>query len=373
MLPGANCGACGFPGCRGFAEQAVAGKVKPAQMQRDRRRRRGVDRQLPRRRRGRSEQARRATAVRRRSNVAVQQAEYRGLTTCGAAAAVAGGGKGCAWGCLGFGDCAVSCTFGAITMNDSVCRSSTSPQCTACGDCVDACPKNLFEIIPLDQQLLVQCRSMIEGDGALASVRRGVHGVRQMRHRCRAGTRSASSAASARVHYEQNAQADRSAAIARCPTGAIVWLDGAQFAATAARDAVTELTGSARVMKLWIEDADARGSSRRDFPVFASALDGSSAVVAMETAASEAAGAYPITPSTQMGEGWAAAVAEGQAQRQRPPPALLRAGRRARRRRGDGRNEHDRAFAPRTSRAGRASRTCTSRSTRRSASGSRTC
>src|SRR5512139_4024724 len=47
------------------------------------------------------------------------------------------------------------------------------------------------------------------------------------------------------------------------------------------------------------------------YPGVLQALDGSSAVVAMETAASEAAGAYPITPSTQMGEGWAAAFAEG--------------------------------------------------------------
>ena len=47
------------------------------------------------------------------------------------------------------------------------------------------------------------------------------------------------------------------------------------------------------------------------YPGTRQALDGSGAVVAMETAASEAAGAYPITPSTQMGEGWAVAVAEG--------------------------------------------------------------
>src|SRR5512134_1471802 len=47
------------------------------------------------------------------------------------------------------------------------------------------------------------------------------------------------------------------------------------------------------------------------YPGVLDAADGSGAVVAMETAASEAAGAYPITPSTQMGEGWAAAVAEG--------------------------------------------------------------
>ncbi|HSA56375.1 MAG TPA: 2-oxoacid:acceptor oxidoreductase family protein, partial [Gemmatimonadaceae bacterium] len=48
------------------------------------------------------------------------------------------------------------------------------------------------------------------------------------------------------------------------------------------------------------------------FPGVREAMDGSAAVVEVETAASEAAGAYPITPSTQMGEGWAVAVASGQ-------------------------------------------------------------
>ncbi|MEK7838654.1 MAG: hypothetical protein AAB328_11820, partial [candidate division NC10 bacterium] len=47
------------------------------------------------------------------------------------------------------------------------------------------------------------------------------------------------------------------------------------------------------------------------YPGIPTAVDGSAAVVEMETAASEAAGAYPITPSTQMGEGWAAALAAG--------------------------------------------------------------
>ena len=63
-------------------------------------------------------------------------------------------------------------------------------------------------------------------------------------------------------------------------------------------------------MKLWTK-SPAPVAAKPAFPGVRRALDGSSAVVAMETAASEAAGAYPITPSTQMGEGWAAAVAEG--------------------------------------------------------------
>jgi pyruvate-ferredoxin/flavodoxin oxidoreductase len=64
-------------------------------------------------------------------------------------------------------------------------------------------------------------------------------------------------------------------------------------------------------MKFWpTKKGDAAPAAPR-YPGTLEAMDGSAAVVAMETAASEAAGAYPITPSTQMGEGWAVAVAEG--------------------------------------------------------------
>ena len=231
MLPGANCGACGFPGCRGFAEQAVAGKIQPAScnvinadgataiatyL--------GVD----------AGQANKKVArllCAGGSNVAVQLAEYRGLPSCNAAAAVAGGGKGCAWGCLGFGDCAVACSFGAITMNQFGLPVVDVAACTACGDCVSACPKNLFEIVPLDQKLLVQCRSMIEGDGALANCAVA----------CTACGKCVIDAApglvtiergSARVHYELNALADVSAT-SRCPTGAITWVEGRQFTTSA--------------------------------------------------------------------------------------------------------------------------------------------
>jgi pyruvate-ferredoxin/flavodoxin oxidoreductase len=65
-------------------------------------------------------------------------------------------------------------------------------------------------------------------------------------------------------------------------------------------------------MKMWTKEKPTSGEpAAPPFPGTRQALDGSGAVVAMETAAGEAAGAYPITPSTQMGEGWAAAVAEG--------------------------------------------------------------
>lgn len=245
MLPGANCGACGFPGCRGFAEQAVAGKIQPAACNVINTEGAaliasylGVD----------AGQANKRVArllCAGGTNVAVQQAEYRGLATCGAAAAVAGGGKACAWGCLGFGDCAVSCKFGAIAMNRHGLPVVDVVACTACGDCVAACPKGLFEIIPLDQHLLVQCRSMIEGDGALASCAVACTACAKCVMDAAPGLITIERGA-ARVHYEQNALADASA-LARCPSGAIVWLEGAQFAPPSAHGRrMPTLTGSAR-------------------------------------------------------------------------------------------------------------------------------
>jgi len=232
MLPGANCGACGLPGCHNFAEQAVIGAVNPAgcnvlnddgaaaiaaYL--------GVSK-------GDANKRVARLLCAGGTNVAVQQANYQGLATCAAASAVAGGGKACTWGCLGYGDCGVACEFGAISMNRYGLPVVDVSLCTACGDCVDACPKGLFQVLPLDQHLLVQCRSQLEGDGMLAACSVG----------CTACNRCVVDAAPglvtiergvAVVHYEFNAEASPDA-IRRCPTGAIVWVDGAQFSTTAA-------------------------------------------------------------------------------------------------------------------------------------------
>ena len=227
MLPGNNCGACGQAGCRAFAEGVIAGSLQPAQCTvaaadditaiADYL---GVD----------------AGAATRRvarllcgggTGVTVRTAEYRGLETCAAAAAVAGGGQGCAWACLGLADCERACTFDAIFMNDRGLPVVIPALCTACGDCVDACPRDLLTLMPAEQHLIVQCRSLLEGAAAEAVCAAA----------CNACGRCAADAAPgliqmqnglAVIDYSLNALADPSAT-RRCPTNAIVWVDGMQF------------------------------------------------------------------------------------------------------------------------------------------------
>jgi len=227
LLPGTNCGACGFAGCQGFAEGLVGGKAEPAGctvMGPD-------DREEVASFLGVSAGVARKVVARLLcaggADVAVQQALYRGLPTCGAAATVSGGGKGCPWGCLGLGDCEVVCDFDAITMSSNGLPVVDPERCTACGDCVEACPKDLFTLMPMEQKLLVQCKNLLEGDPAEALCRVA----------CTACGRCAADAAEglieikdglAVIDYEQNHRAGKDA-IARCPTGAIVWLENGQF------------------------------------------------------------------------------------------------------------------------------------------------
>jgi ferredoxin len=161
------------------------------------------------------------------THVAAQQAEYRGYGTCAAAAAVAGGGKQCAWGCLGLGDCVRSCTFDAMAMNADGIPVVDVAKCTACGNCVRACPKDLLSIMPVDRKLLVQCRNLIAGDDALAACKVACTACGKCVMDAAPGLISIASGVAV-VDYALNELADEHA-IDRCPTGAIVWLTGAQF------------------------------------------------------------------------------------------------------------------------------------------------
>jgi Na+-translocating ferredoxin:NAD+ oxidoreductase RNF subunit RnfB len=227
MLPGTNCGACGEPGCLAFAEKLVVGKVEAGKctvstdealeniaefLQVDA---------------GRGEK--RVARLRCSGGTlqAHQIAEYRGFEGCRAAAIVSGGGKGCAWGCLGLGDCERACTFDAIRMNANGLPQVDTTKCRACPDCVAACPKDLFELVPLNQKLYVQCNIPLAGEAA----------TQLCATACDACGRCASDAAPGLIRMEDNLPViDYSAggpaapeATFRCPTRAIVWLEREQF------------------------------------------------------------------------------------------------------------------------------------------------
>ena len=144
LLPGADCGACGEAGCRAFAEALVMGRQTPAQctvmsadVRDDVAALLGVDA-------GKADRRVARLLCAGGTDVAPYKGRYHGVESCAAAAAVTGGGKACTWGCLGFADCAVACDFDAIVMSANGLPVVDPEKCTACGDCVDACPLGLF-------------------------------------------------------------------------------------------------------------------------------------------------------------------------------------------------------------------------------------
>ena len=228
MLPNTNCGACSRPGCRAFAEALVAGEQQPSDCTvmspddvEDVAAYLGVDA-------GEANKRVARLLCAGGKDEAHRNADYSGFESCKAAAAVAGGGKGCTWGCLGLADCERDCPFEAIYMNEDGLPVVIPEKCTACNDCVETCPKDLFVLMPMDQKLIVQCRNLVHGDAAEAMCSVA----------CNACSRCVADAQPgliemidnlAVIDYGKNELAGPEAT-ARCPTNAIVWVEGQQFA-----------------------------------------------------------------------------------------------------------------------------------------------
>lgn len=158
VLPGANCGACGYPGCDGCANAIAQGNApanacvvggksvaeKVANIM-------GVEA---------GELNRQVATVLCQGDCdkAKSKYKYTGLRDCRAQNILAGGSKSCSYGCLGCGTCVDVCNYDAIHLVNGV-AFVDKEKCVACRACINVCPKHIIELVPYDNKVVVKCKS----------------------------------------------------------------------------------------------------------------------------------------------------------------------------------------------------------------------
>ena len=171
LLPGANCGGCGFAGCSGMAGALVCGADKGSieglvcpvggeEVMKQVADALGITVAI----------AEAMVAVVRCNGSCAHRphiAAYDGLHTCAAMHATGAGETGCGFGCLGCGDCVEACLFDAIHINEETGLPEVDEdKCTSCGACVKACPRHIIELRKKGlkgRRVYVQCVNMDKG------------------------------------------------------------------------------------------------------------------------------------------------------------------------------------------------------------------
>ena len=160
LLPGANCGGCGFAGCDAYAQAVVEGivdlnKCGPGGSATAV----GIADVLGKTVDPNAEPLKAYVKCNGNCSSAKQKGVYYGATDCNDAMVLPGSGaKACDYGCMGLGSCVKACQFGAIDIVDGI--AVVDPEaCTSCQACVKACPKNVIEMKPLSHVIRPACNS----------------------------------------------------------------------------------------------------------------------------------------------------------------------------------------------------------------------
>lgn len=216
-LPGANCGACGYPGCDGCASAMVEGEAaanacpvggatvadKIADIL-------GVNA---------SESVQNVASVLCQGDCGKSKDKYlyNGIGDCKAQNVLLGGSKSCSYGCLGCGSCVKVCNFDAIHIVNGV-AIVDKEKCTACMACIDECPKDIIELVPYDSQVVVRCKSNDPGKAVRGNCSIGCIGCRICVKSCPEDAFSFENNL-AKINYEKCTNCET--CVGKCPTKAI--------------------------------------------------------------------------------------------------------------------------------------------------------
>lgn len=193
VLPGANCGGCGFPGCSGMADALVKGAdagsleglncpVGGADVM-------GKVADLLGMAIANSDPMVAVVRCNGTCELRPRIASYDGLKTCTAMNACGAGETGCGFGCLGCGDCVGACQFDAISINPETGLPEVDEEkCTACGACTKACPRNIIELRkkgPKGRRIFVSCVNKDKGAVAMKACKSACIGCGKCLKECK--------------------------------------------------------------------------------------------------------------------------------------------------------------------------------------------
>jgi len=183
LLPNANCGACGSPGCRVFAELLAEGKTTPekcAMLSEENYKKicslLGIETK---------ERVRMVARVMCYGGENVKKKfEYTTLKSCNAVSALFNSNLECSYGCLGLGDCVRVCPVNAIAMGENGLPVINEETCTGCNLCVEECPKNIIKLVPADKKVYIACSSSDKGSVVIKACKTGCIGCNKCVKAC---------------------------------------------------------------------------------------------------------------------------------------------------------------------------------------------